>query len=118
MTSSRPRGGQSRNPGPLHNGQSRVAEVGWPEAAQTGSRSRRNLIGEPDEPDESSIPVVGPARRRARRDRKSTRLNSSHVSISYAAFCLKKKKAARQEMPDRGRRSRDLRVASPMLHKI
>src|SRR5207249_8052429 len=25
-------------------------------------------------------------------DRKSTRLNSSHVSISYAAFCLKKKK--------------------------
>src|SRR5699024_12403224 len=27
------------------------------------------------------------------RDRKSTRLNSSHVSISYAVFCLKKKKA-------------------------
>src|SRR5437868_10391820 len=31
-------------------------------------------------------------RTRARRDRKSTRLNSSHVSISYAVFCLKKKK--------------------------
>src|SRR5438067_9024711 len=29
----------------------------------------------------------------AHRDRKSTRLNSSHVSISYAVFCLKKKKA-------------------------
>src|SRR5436305_12073462 len=28
----------------------------------------------------------------ARRDRKSTRLNSSHVRISYAVFCLKKKK--------------------------
>src|SRR5438477_7027296 len=28
----------------------------------------------------------------ARRDRKSTRLNSSHMSISYAVFCLKKKK--------------------------
>src|SRR5699024_12388841 len=28
---------------------------------------------------------------RIRRDRKSTRLNSSHVSISYAVFCLKKK---------------------------
>src|SRR5699024_12287452 len=27
----------------------------------------------------------------SRRDRKSTRLNSSHVSISYAVFCLKKK---------------------------
>src|SRR3712207_8823946 len=26
------------------------------------------------------------------RDRKSTRLNSSHANISYAAFCLKKKK--------------------------
>src|SRR5207249_6683786 len=29
---------------------------------------------------------------RRARDRKSTRLNSSHVSISYAVFCLKKKK--------------------------
>src|SRR5699024_12427512 len=28
-------------------------------------------------------------------DRKSTRLNSSHVSISYAVFCLKKKKQHR-----------------------
>src|SRR5438874_5341774 len=28
----------------------------------------------------------------AGRDRKSTRLNSSHVEISYAVFCLKKKK--------------------------
>src|SRR5690348_18198239 len=28
----------------------------------------------------------------AREDRKSTRLNSSHPSISYAVFCLKKKK--------------------------
>src|SRR5699024_12336419 len=27
----------------------------------------------------------------SRKDRKSTRLNSSHVSISYAVFCLKKK---------------------------
>src|SRR5258706_10721245 len=29
------------------------------------------------------------------RDRKSTRLNSSHVRISYAVFCLKKKKATK-----------------------
>src|SRR3712207_8097311 len=29
----------------------------------------------------------------ARLDRKSTRLNSSHANISYAVFCLKKKKA-------------------------
>src|SRR5207249_7533057 len=32
-----------------------------------------------------------------RRDRKSTRLNSSHVSISYAVFCLKKKNNANLE---------------------
>src|SRR3989442_7831093 len=31
----------------------------------------------------------------ALRDRKSTRLNSSHVRISYAVFCLKKKKQQR-----------------------
>src|SRR5438874_6622958 len=30
--------------------------------------------------------------RRYEKDRKSTRLNSSHVEISYAVFCLKKKK--------------------------
>src|SRR3712207_8311747 len=30
--------------------------------------------------------------RAAARDRKSTRLNSSHANISYAVFCLKKKK--------------------------
>src|SRR3989442_3689052 len=30
-------------------------------------------------------------------DRKSTRLNSSHVRISYAVFCLKKKKKPRQQ---------------------
>src|SRR5258707_9999551 len=31
------------------------------------------------------------------RDRKSTRLNSSHANISYAVFCLKKKKKKRYE---------------------
>src|SRR3712207_7079083 len=34
--------------------------------------------------------LVGPARLADLRDRKSTRLNSSHVNISYAVFCLKK----------------------------
>src|SRR5690349_22105206 len=33
---------------------------------------------------------------RRRKDRKSTRLNSSHVEISYAVFCLKKKKNKRK----------------------
>src|SRR2546426_7817678 len=34
----------------------------------------------------------GPSGRGDREDRKSTRLNSSHLVISYAVFCLKKKK--------------------------
>src|SRR5437773_5697063 len=33
------------------------------------------------------------------RDRKSTRLNSSHITISYAVFCLKKKRSLKSEMP-------------------
>src|SRR5690625_6483047 len=37
-------------------------------------------------------------------DRKSTRLNSSHVAISYAAFCLKKKK----NETDKERQARDI----------
>src|SRR3712207_8862386 len=32
----------------------------------------------------------------APRDRKSTRLNSSHANISYAVFCLKKKKQSKE----------------------
>src|SRR5690349_23677210 len=35
--------------------------------------------------------------RRGRLDRKSTRLNSSHVEISYAVFCLKKKKKNKKQ---------------------
>src|SRR5699024_12443809 len=35
---------------------------------------------------------ISAATRQGIEDRKSTRLNSSHVSISYAVFCLKKKK--------------------------
>src|SRR5258707_9311758 len=34
------------------------------------------------------------------RDRKSTRLNSSHANISYAVFCLKKKNETERPMPD------------------
>src|SRR5690606_41901076 len=53
--------------------------------------------GEAREVQRDGVPAVRdpPAPHRARqrrvRDRKSTRLNSSHVKISYAVFCLKKK---------------------------
>src|SRR3712207_7062620 len=36
---------------------------------------------------------LGDAHELQRQDRKSTRLNSSHANISYAVFCLKKKKS-------------------------
>src|SRR5437868_12340088 len=41
---------------------------------------------------EEEIDILLKDRREHVEDRKSTRLNSSHVSISYAVFCLKKKK--------------------------
>src|SRR2546427_9097756 len=50
-----------------------------------------NLVGTLFTPD-LERPVREQDERRARADRKSTRLNSSHSQISYAVFCLKKKK--------------------------
>src|SRR3712207_8428747 len=43
-------------------------------------------------PQTQRLHVPGEDGRGPRRDRKSTRLNSSHANISYAVFCLKKKK--------------------------
>src|SRR5690349_21869458 len=45
-----------------------------------------------DDKYELFTPVDPPSCDPPERDRKSTRLNSSHVEISYAVFCLKKKK--------------------------
>src|SRR2546427_4682342 len=57
--------------------------------------SRAHPLAAPDEiPAMTEVPEL-PAAADARlieRDRKSTRLNSSHSQISYAVFCLKKKK--------------------------
>src|SRR5690625_6883372 len=55
-----------------------------PEPLTSCARSARRRRG--------SDRVLWIRRRRADRDRKSTRLNSSHVAISYAVFCLKKKR--------------------------
>src|SRR5207253_8848082 len=58
------------------------------DAARDRQRARRQRVADlqrPQEADEHD-------RRQPQRDRKSTRLNSSHVAISYAVFCLKKKK--------------------------
>src|SRR5437899_9210733 len=48
---------------------------------------RRNRLSEP----RTCVAWGYPARERTCGDRKSTRLNSSHLGISYAVFCLKKK---------------------------
>src|SRR3712207_9036861 len=50
---------------------------------QRGARSR---VPVPRGRLDGAVPVLDPV------DRKSTRLNSSHANISYAVFCLKKKK--------------------------
>src|SRR5699024_12521718 len=57
--------------------------------ALAGSEALRLAVGVEDVAVGRALDVdrVGGAR-----DRKSTRLNSSHVSISYAVFCLKKKR--------------------------
>src|SRR2546430_10099199 len=53
---------------------------------------------------DSVIAIHEPSRMRDRpgreRDRKSTRLNSSHSQISYAVFCLKKKNTDPIQMPE------------------
>src|SRR3712207_7494643 len=46
----------------------------------------------PRDVDAAAATVGASAREEAGADRKSTRLNSSHANISYAVFCLKKKK--------------------------
>src|SRR5205807_4533485 len=65
------------------------------------------------QPARAGQPALVAARsRRLPLDRKSTRLNSSHVVISYAVFCLKKKKN-RVVNPDADdRKSADLGVAA------
>src|SRR2546426_8866848 len=51
------------------------------------------------------------------RDRKSTRLNSSHLVISYAVFCLKKKKNRhKKHVTNRQSRSNYTEVCSPEQH--
>src|SRR5947208_7343968 len=55
----------------------------------------QQAVGDAEEA--STLPLgelrrLGAAQLTAVRDRKSTRLNSSHLIISYAVFCLKKKK--------------------------
>src|SRR2546430_4247828 len=72
------------------------------EGTRPGAPSNRPVGWSPGRPDSCSTPSPRrahgtPCEARSGRDRKSTRLNSSHSQISYAVFCLKKKK--NQRMP-------------------
>src|SRR2546426_2358766 len=58
---------------------------------ETGARTTRYAPGEVERMP-AFFPVRNLGTRSSVRDRKSTRLNSSHLVISYAVFCLKKKK--------------------------
>src|SRR3712207_8631928 len=53
-------------------------------------------IGFPAATDLDYLPLAPLLGRLLNKDRKSTRLNSSHANISYAVFCLKKKNMSRQ----------------------
>src|SRR5207253_5182088 len=83
--------------------------VGRGAARRTASRRRRRDAADPADGRSPALASGASAARRGREpparkgsrpapmhsapeDRKSTRLNSSHVAISYAVFCLKKKK--------------------------
>src|SRR3712207_8996659 len=68
---------------------------------EDAGRAHRPQIGdERGEMGEAHVEPVGVDHRQgeagAGEDRKSTRLNSSHANISYAVFCLKKKKIINQ----------------------
>src|SRR3712207_7493804 len=68
-------------------------------AALQGERHGARLGAEVVDGDQRPVvPDAGVREHRGvRLDRKSTRLNSSHANISYAAFCLKQKSAMRYE---------------------
>src|SRR5690349_22543807 len=60
-----------------------------------GQVRRNRRVGSQEEGSELAV-----GHSRLHEDRKSTRLNSSHVESSYAVFCLKKKKLSLQDIVD------------------
>src|SRR5688572_31610404 len=74
------------------NGSHPTAGLGWAAAGVDATGWPGTADHRREEPGHATRHRPGRARSRRRRDRKSTRLNSSHSQISYAVFCLKKKK--------------------------
>src|SRR5262245_63220250 len=61
------------------------------ETVSSAVKPRRQIIARPPGYDPVAAALARREAYRRRADRKSTRLNSSHLGISYAVFCLKKK---------------------------
>src|SRR5437762_11190379 len=77
---------------------------------RSGSQRRR---------DQTRAQIRRPAqeRRLRDRDRKSTRLNSSHRCISYAVFCLKKKKKKKKKNKKKKKKTRQNNKQYNIKHK-
>src|SRR5947199_7167245 len=66
--------------------------AGWAGPAHLAAqRARGRRAHRPEGAAPRAVDRAGGSAARQRADRKSTRLNSSHLGISYAVFCLKKK---------------------------
>src|SRR2546422_5871100 len=89
----------------VHEPPARAGERRTDRAARQPGLGGDVLVREPRIPQQQDLAITrrqllergADLRPLARRDRKSTRLNSSHGYISYAVFCLKKKKTDRTE---------------------
>src|SRR5205807_7301428 len=84
--SERPGEGEAQLPGPVASRAPSAPPEDRPWRAEEEGGKKTGAKGRP-----AAVPGErGSARRLSLRDRKSTRLNSSHLVISYAVFCLKK----------------------------
>src|SRR5690349_22271688 len=88
-----------------------------PQASSSTPRKRRTRSRLPDC---TTTLVVAGIKRRV--DRKSTRLNSSHVEISYAVFCLKKKKKKKKkkktQKKNKEKKKQKKKKKTKKMHKI
>src|SRR3712207_7768122 len=82
----------------LFRSQFRGCHVQHPCQEAPGDQRLKRLPARPDRVEDQHLVAVF-LQNPTRLDRKSTRLNSSHANISYAVFCLKKKKTRTPHSP-------------------